>query len=305
MKTTIRLAGAQIPVGTDIQINKKEIFKALDWAKETGVDCLLTPEGSLSGYCNNWQGKLEELMGTLTEVEEYQKKCGVGLHLGTNYPDRESLGLIYRNQIRHYAKDGKLLGLTNKTFTLDEEGVMGRNSKMEPIVSIPLTTTTFLRSLITNQSPERSEIHAIGLVCNDMWGAHYRDESSIIPLVNDFLKYRPEIQIIFHSTNGRKINGSDPRQKTFVDWHNSVLHVNATFAYPILTVDSCTPWDWDGNEEDVDKYPTSSQSGLIDFSGWLTDVPNYGRQYFYHDYDISARYIDKIDQYYKKISLDL
>ena len=38
MKTTIRLAGAQIPVGTDIQTNKKEIFKALDWAKETGVD---------------------------------------------------------------------------------------------------------------------------------------------------------------------------------------------------------------------------------------------------------------------------
>ena len=67
------------------------------------------------------------------------------------------------------------------------------------------------------------------------------------------------------------------------------MHVNATFAYPILTVDSCTPWDWDGNEEDVDKYPTSSQSGLIDFSGWLTDVPNYGRQYFYHDLDIDFR----------------
>ena len=34
MKKTIRIAGAQIPVTPDIQYNKKEIFKALDWAKE-------------------------------------------------------------------------------------------------------------------------------------------------------------------------------------------------------------------------------------------------------------------------------
>ena len=30
----IRVAGAQIPVGTNIQANKVEILKALDWAKE-------------------------------------------------------------------------------------------------------------------------------------------------------------------------------------------------------------------------------------------------------------------------------
>jgi hypothetical protein len=40
----IRVAGAQIPVGTNIQANKVEILKALDWAKENEVDHLLTPE---------------------------------------------------------------------------------------------------------------------------------------------------------------------------------------------------------------------------------------------------------------------
>jgi len=305
MNTTIRLAGAQIPVGSDIQINKKEIFKAIDWAKENRVDCLLTPEGSLSGYCTGWQDKLAEVMEALKEVEEYQKESGVGLHLGTNYPDREPLGLIYRNQIRHYAKHGSLLGVSNKSFTLGDEGVMGRNGRLEPIVSIPLATTTFVRNLLTQDQPERSEIHCIGLVCNDMWGAHYKDESSIIPLVKDFVKYRPEIQIIFHATNGRKIDSKDPRHKIFDDWHNSVLKLNSTFAYPILTVDACSPWEWNGDEDDVDRYPTSSQSGVVDMSGWLTDVPRYGRQYFYHDLDISSRYADRIDRYYKKFAPNL
>ena len=45
-----RLGGAQIPVGTNIQANKREILKALDWAKENEVNHLLTPEGALSGY---------------------------------------------------------------------------------------------------------------------------------------------------------------------------------------------------------------------------------------------------------------
>ena len=44
----IRFGGAQIPVGINIQANKKEILKAIDWAKENKVDHLLTPEAALS-----------------------------------------------------------------------------------------------------------------------------------------------------------------------------------------------------------------------------------------------------------------
>jgi len=65
----VRVAGAQIPVTKDLEYNKKEIFKALDWAKENEVDQLLTPEAALSGYCNQWYNKLEEINSLLKEVE--------------------------------------------------------------------------------------------------------------------------------------------------------------------------------------------------------------------------------------------
>ena len=48
-KKTTRIAGSQLPVSTNIQFNKKEILKAIDWAKENEVKHLITPEGSLSG----------------------------------------------------------------------------------------------------------------------------------------------------------------------------------------------------------------------------------------------------------------
>ena len=282
----IRIAGAQIPVGTDIQINKKEIFKAIDWAKENEVDCLLTPEGSLSGYESGWQGKMPELNEALIEVEKHQRDCGVGLHLGTGFQEREINGQIYRNEIRHYNKDGALTAITNKAFTLDSEGVLGRIDCLETIVSFPLVIP---------------QVQGIGLICNDMWGAHNRDRPSIQHYVNALLQIRDEIQIIFHSTNGRKIHSEDIMHKIYWDWHNSVLRLNACYTFPILTVDSCTQWDWDGDEEWVDKFPTSSQSGFVDYSGWLTDVPRYGRQYFYYDLDPSLR-ITKFNEQNKQTS---
>ena len=274
MTNIIRLAGAQIPCGTNIQINKKEILKALDWAKENDVDFLLTPEGSLSGYETRWQNKISELNDALIEVEEHQKKLGVGLHLGTGFREAEPIGLVFRNQLRHYSKDGKLLGCTNKTLTLDSEGVLARDPTKEQLVSVPLI----------------SDIHSMGMVCNDMWGSHNREQTSIITMMNYLLEYRPEIQLIFHSTNGRKMNSDELMYDVYWDWHNSVLRLNAAYTFPILTVDSCSSWQWDGDEEWVDKFPTSSQSGFIDYSGWKTDVPRYGRQYFYHDYDVSSRF---------------
>ncbi len=79
---SIRVAGAQIPVSTNIQKNKEELFKAIDWAKENEVDHLLTPEGSLSGWLG-WETRIEEVKDALEEVEAYQKEAGIGLHLGT------------------------------------------------------------------------------------------------------------------------------------------------------------------------------------------------------------------------------
>ena len=87
MKTSLRIAGAQIPVGVDIQRNKNEIIKALDWAKENEVDLLVTPEGSLSGYITSeWWEKLDELKDCLKQIEDHQKKHG------DRHPERDVEG---------------------------------------------------------------------------------------------------------------------------------------------------------------------------------------------------------------------
>ncbi len=299
MKT--RIAGAQIPVGSDIEVNKKEILKALDWAKENNVEHLLTPEGSLSGYCTDWKRKMPQLCEALNEVEDYQKKCGVALHLGTNFQEREGRGDIFKNQIRHYNNKGHLNGVTNKTFVLADEGVLGRNNDEEPMVSVPIYVNDSNLVLSPSTSQATPHAFAIGLICNDMWGANDLDKSA---LVLEVAGNHPEIQLIFHATNGRKFEDHDFRWDIFNDWHNSVLRLTSMFVYPILTVDSCTPWNWDGNEDTVDKCKTSSQSGVVDYTGWLTDVPRRGRQYFYHDLDVSSIYASRMDKFFKENNIE-
>ena len=107
----IRLAGAQIPISTtSIEYNKKEIFKALDWAKENEVDHLLTPEAALSGYKPEclWDKK-DELEDALKEIETHiaSNNMDILFHLGTLFVEPEKQGHVNRNQVRHYeARDG-------------------------------------------------------------------------------------------------------------------------------------------------------------------------------------------------------
>jgi predicted amidohydrolase len=71
---TIRIAGAQIPVGKNVEVNKKEILNAIAWAKENNVDQLVTPECALSGYLHHWIDKIEEIEESLKEIEDFAKK---------------------------------------------------------------------------------------------------------------------------------------------------------------------------------------------------------------------------------------
>ena len=123
MTKTLRIAGAQIPIiDKDIQYNKKEIFKALDWAKENDVDLIQTPECSLSGYGENWEDHIDELFAALKEIEDYQKELGIALNLGTSMLNMEANGYLKRNQIRHYDKGGLIYGETNKTYVVPADG---------------------------------------------------------------------------------------------------------------------------------------------------------------------------------------
>jgi predicted amidohydrolase len=276
----IRLAGAQLPVTVDIQANKKEILKAIDWAKENEVNHLLTPEAALSGYMSGWQKNMNEITDALKEIEEHQSKSGLCLHLGTNNKEPDKYGDVFRNQIRHYNPDGVLYGTTFKYYPMPEEGVLAKDSE-EPLVPV---------QLVKSDSTNPDEIPmAVALICNDMWGYGEGGNKSISNKTVDL----PRVDVMLHATNGRNYPDHDFRRDVYDSWHD--IHFKMTTvncAIPILTVDSCTPWDATP-EDDINEFQTSSQSGFIDFLGWKTNVPRKGRQYFYYDLDVSETTIRK------------
>tara|TARA_Y100001968_G_scaffold274073_1_gene267067 strand:+ start:382 stop:1380 length:999 start_codon:yes stop_codon:yes gene_type:complete len=289
MTKTIRLGGAQIPVHhNDIQYNKNEILRALDWAVKNKVDYLLTPECALSGYKPDWVDRWDELKDALNVIQNYQKRCGVGLHLGTYYKEPEYLGDIHRNQIRHYDKDGKLVWITNKTYIINgergAERVILAESDPCQLFSLPYAKK------------------ATGLICNDMWGEEsFKDHTPNKPISEVLIDKRPNI--IIHATNGvkyesgvmRRFYGKSDRkglevQETMNAFHDGYLRqVALTINTSIFTVDSCTSWSWDGDEDEVDKVMTATESGVINPLGaWQTKTPRFGRQYFYYDYDVAT-----------------
>ena len=288
----IRLAGAQLPVTVDIQANKKEILKAIDWAKENEVNHLLTPEAALSGYMSGWQKNMNEITDALKEIEEHQSKSGLCLHLGTNNKKPDKYGEVFRNQIRHYDPDGSLYGTTFKYYPMPEEGVLAKDSK-EPLVPV---------QLVKSDSTNPDEIPmAVALICNDMWGYGEGGNESISNKAVDLSR----VDVMLHATNGRNYPDHDFRRDVYDSWHD--VHFKMTTvncAIPILTVDSCTPWNATP-EDDINEFQTSSQSGFIDFLGWKTNVPRKGRQYFYHDLDVSETTIRKFAKHLHQNNIKL
>tara|TARA_Y100001968_G_scaffold96287_1_gene86348 strand:- start:631 stop:1590 length:960 start_codon:yes stop_codon:yes gene_type:complete len=302
MTQTIRIAGAQIPIWDDnIEYNKNEIFKALDWAKENNVDLIQTPEGSLSGYGQYWEDKIDELFDALKEVEDYQKKCGVALNLATSILSYEKYGALKRNQIRHYDKNGRLYARTNKTYVVHADG----NSlpSFHPIESFNMPFV---------------ELHGVGMICNDMWGAVQEQGTDYKPIkaLNEILTDK-HVDIIFHSTNGYKFAERDFKMNpdynpepyelsekdyivrdTFDKWNEAWLQMTAFRAVAtILTVDACTYWGWSG-EDNLDTIKTSSPSGVVNPLGeWVAEAPRYGRQYFHYDLPLNTK-----ERYWKLIN---
>ena len=302
MTQTIRIAGAQIPIiDKDIQFNKNEIFKTLDWAKENNVDLIQTPEGSLSGYGDFWEDKIDELFDALKEVEEYQKKCGVALNLGTSILDYEQCGAIKRNQIRHYDREGRLYGKTNKTYLVHADGNSVASFHPLQTFNIPF-----------------AELLGVGMICNDMWGAPQEQGFDNKPLksLNQSLTEK-HVDIIFHSTNGYKFAERDfnldpdynPEsykvskkdyviRETFDKWSEAWLQMTAFRSVAtILTVDACTYWGWSG-EDNLDTIKSSSPSGVVNPLGqWVAQAPRYGRQYFHYDLPLNTK-----ERYWKLIN---
>ena len=106
------ISTSQQPVYKQANENKKVILDVLDKTKDS--DWLLTPEGSLSGYCTDQTHELksDEYAPALKEVEDYLIKNKRNMLLATGHV--ESNGLPY-NQIRLY-KQGQLGSQASKIF---------------------------------------------------------------------------------------------------------------------------------------------------------------------------------------------
>jgi hypothetical protein len=108
----MKVAVAQLPVQKVIKANVREILAAIDFARTSKADILLTPEGSLSEYTHVFDGA--ELSSALQKIVGAAAEGGVGLALGSCMI--ESDGLCY-NELRFYGKEGELLGFHAKTLT--------------------------------------------------------------------------------------------------------------------------------------------------------------------------------------------
>ena len=315
MKTTVRLGGAQIPInGDSIQFNKKEILKALDWAKDNEVDFILTPECALSGYKSTWQERFEEIQEALKEIENHQKKLEVGLHLGTMFKEPSPHGVLNRNQIRHYSKDGMLYALTNKTYIVHGDG--NCLPSFHPIQSFYMPDFDVTKNEFAESS---NKLHGVGMICNDMWGAVQEQGVDYKPIkaLNEILTEK-HVDIIFHSTNGYKFSERDFKMNpeynpepyelsekdyivrdTFDKWNEAWLQMTAFRSVAsILTVDACTFWGWEGDESILDTIKTSSPTGVVNPLGeWVAEAPRYGRQYVYYDLPVNTK-----EHYWKMIN---
>merc|ERR1712093_20435 len=138
------------------------------------------------------------------------------------------------------------------------------------------------RNQLRHYNPDEIPM-AVGLLCNDMWGY---GEGGNKAISNKALELK-RLDVMFHATSGRNYPDNDFRKDVYDSWHDAHFKMTVVnCAVPILTVDSCTPWN-STPEDDINEFQTSSQSGFIDFLGWKTDVPRRGRQYFHYDLDVS------------------
>jgi len=247
----LRVAGAQIPVTSDVAANIATIWRAMDEASSRGADILLTPEGSLSGYTHAFD--VRAVREGLERVTGRARDLGLGLALGTCYVEPED-GRCY-NQIRFYRPDGAFLGFHSKTLTCGswDDPPQG---EINHYAVAPLRVFDW------------GGLTVGGLICNDLWA-----NPQCTPVPDPHLTQqlaRLGARVVFHAVNGGRDGG--PWSEVAWRFHESNLHMRARAGgLWIVTVDNCYPQDMD----------CSAPSGVISPDGvWVCQAPPRGEHLF-------------------------
>lgn len=252
----IKVAGAQIPVTSNIDENVKTLERSIDYAVNEKADILLTPEGSLSGYTHDFD--IQKAKEALDYITTKARNLKLGLALGTCFI--ESDGKCY-NQIRFYRADGEYLGFHSKILTC---GTMDDppQGEINHYAVKPLRTFDY------------NGICIGGLICNDLWA-----NPSCTPVPDPHLTQQLSkmgAKIIFHAVNG----GRSANEWSNVAWnyHESNLRMRANAgSIWIVTVDNCYPLE----------LRCSAPCGVINPAGnWVYQTDPKGEQFFCYLIDL-------------------
>ena len=246
----LRVAGGQIPVGTDIKANTANLLRATDIAAGKGADILLTPEGSLSGYTHEFDTAAAE--HALVQVTTAAAGKNLGLALGTCYFEGD--GRCY-NQVRFYTRDGAYLGLHSKTLTCGSLTDPPRG-EIERYVVAPLRVYNW------------PGVRLGGLICNDLWA-----NPGCTPQPDPHLTQQLAglgARVVFHAVNGGR--GGDEWSQVGFQYHEANLRMRARAGKLwIVTADNCAP----------DHWRCSSPSGVISPDGdWVCRTADRGEEIF-------------------------
>ncbi len=244
----LRVAGAQIAVIGDIELNVEAISGAIEYAIENAADILLTPEGSLSGYTPVFDNAVVDR--ALSQVVSKASAGHLGLALGMCHKEGHSTF----NELRFYDPHGAFLGFHSKILKTTDE--------YSHYASTPLRTFAF------------NGITIGGLICNDMWA---NPECTLEPdphLTQQLATMGA--RIIFHAVNGGR--SADAFMDTIRQYHEANLRMRARAGKLwIVTVDNCFPFG----------LSCAAPGGVIKPDGtWAIKAPMQDEQLFVHDIEL-------------------
>ena len=257
--TKLRIAGAQMPVTTNLHTNVESIKNMIDRAAALNAHYLVTPEGAVTGYVSDWETRdgrtYLQVLESIGDIIDYAAEKNIGMFLGTLCRDADAAA---RNSVIITDRKGNTLERVDKTLII----------KGEPVKPQEHPKHVFL--------PELGNVPISVMICNDLWGSTIYRQPALPWWALD-----TGVRLVIHSTNGPR-NRPDELDSVYSDWHNAWLQMMSLYMQaPILSVDNCIGMEGEDYEGD-----TASPSGVVENGKWLVQSPRQGEHIFVHEFDI-------------------
>jgi predicted amidohydrolase len=249
----LRVAGAQIPVTSDVSANLAALERAVRYAAAEKADVLVTPEGSLSGYIPNFDAA--RTSAALERITTVARQASVALALGTCFEEPEDKRRY--DELRFYTAKGRYLGFHAKILLCRRIADPASKGEIDYFGTRPLRTF------------ELNDIVVGGLICNDLWA-----NPEWTPMADPHLTQQLAAQgarIIFQSVNSSLGRGAQLELNRSFHEANLRLRARAGKVW-IVVADAADP---------AGQLANHCPSGVVDPSGnWAVRLDAPGERYF-------------------------